>query len=41
MKSIETQGKTVDQAIELGLYKLGVTRDQVKISILGTCELIE
>ncbi|MBQ3158459.1 MAG: KH domain-containing protein, partial [Clostridia bacterium] len=34
MKSIETQGKTVDQAIELGLYKLGVTRDQVKISIL-------
>lgn len=34
MKSIETQGKTVDQAIELGLYKLGVTRDEVKISIL-------
>ena len=34
MKSIETQGKTVDQAIEIGLYKLGVTRDQVKISIL-------
>ena len=34
MKSIETQGKTVDQAIELGLYKLGVTREQVKISIL-------
>lgn len=34
MKSIETQGKTVDQAIELGLYKLGVTRDRVKISIL-------
>ena len=34
MRSIETQGKTVDQAIELGLYKLGVTRDQVKISIL-------
>ena len=34
MKSIETQGKTVDQAIELGLYKLGTTRDQVKISIL-------
>lgn len=34
MKTIETQGKTVDQAIELGLYKLGVTRDQVKISIL-------
>ena len=34
MRSIETQGKTVDQAIELGLYKLGTTRDQVKISIL-------
>lgn len=34
MKSIETQGKTVDQAIELGLYKLGVTRDQVKIKII-------
>lgn len=34
MKSIETQGKTVDQAIELGLYKLGATRDQVKISII-------
>lgn len=34
MKSIETQGKTVDQAIELGLYKLGVTRDQVKITII-------
>lgn len=34
MKSIETQGKTVDQAIELGLYKLGTTRDQVKITIL-------
>lgn len=34
MKSIETQGKTVDQAIEIGLYKLGVTRDQVKISII-------
>ena len=34
MKSIETQGKTVDQAIELGLYKLGTTRDKVKISIL-------
>ena len=34
MKSIETEGKTVDQAIEIGLYKLGVTRDQVQISIL-------
>lgn len=34
MKSIETEGKTVDQAIEIGLYKLGLTRDQVKITIL-------
>ena len=34
MKSIETQGKTVDQAIEIGLYKLGVARDDVKIEIL-------
>ncbi|MBQ7452876.1 MAG: protein jag [Clostridia bacterium] len=34
MKSIETQGKTVDQAIELGLYKLGKTRAEVKITIL-------
>lgn len=34
MKSIETQAKTVDQAIELGLYKLGTTRDQVKITII-------
>ena len=34
MKSIETQGKTSDQAIEIGLYKLGVTRDEVNIEIL-------
>ena len=34
MKSIETQGKTVDQAIEIGLYKLGLTREDVKIDIL-------
>lgn len=34
MKSIEVQGKTVDQAIEIGLYKLGVAREDVKISIL-------
>jgi spoIIIJ-associated protein len=34
MKSIETQGKTADQAIEIGLYKLGCTRDDVKIEIL-------
>ena len=34
MKSIETQGKTVDQAIEIGLYRLGLTRDDVNIEIL-------
>lgn len=34
MKSIETQGKTAEQAIEIGLYKLGVKRDEVKIEIL-------
>ncbi len=34
MKSIETQGKTVDQAIEIGLYKLELTRDDVNIEIL-------
>ncbi|MBE5755386.1 MAG: Jag N-terminal domain-containing protein [Clostridia bacterium] len=34
MKSIETQGKTVDQAIEIGLYKLGVKREDVKIDII-------
>ena len=31
MKSIETQGKTVDQAIEIGLYKLETTRENVTI----------
>ncbi len=34
MKSIETQGKTVDQAIEIGLYKLGLKREDVVIEIL-------
>ncbi len=34
MKSIETQGKTVDQAIEIGLYKLGLTREDVQIDII-------
>ncbi len=34
MKSIETQGKTTEQAIEIGLYKLGVTRDEVNIEVL-------
>ena len=34
MKSIETQGKTAEQAIEIGLYKLGVSREDVNIKIL-------
>ena len=34
MKAIETEGKTVEQAIELGLYKLGLSREQVTIQIL-------
>ena len=34
MKYIETEGKNVEQAIELGLYKLGLERDQVSIQII-------
>lgn len=34
MKSIETQGKTVEQAIEIGLYKLEVKREDVVIEVL-------
>ena len=34
MKFIETEGKTVDQAIELGLYKLGKERSEVTIQIV-------
>lgn len=34
MKSIETQGKTTEQAIEIGLYKLGVKREDVNIEVL-------
>ena len=34
MKSIETQGKTAEQAIEIGLYKLGAKREDVNIEIL-------
>lgn len=34
MNSIEVQGKTVDQAIEIGLYKLNATKDDVKIIVL-------
>ncbi len=34
MKSIETQGKTVEQAIEIGLYKLEAKRENVTIEVL-------
>lgn len=34
MKSIETEGKTTEQAIELGLYKLGITREEARIEII-------
>ncbi|MBQ8425596.1 MAG: KH domain-containing protein [Clostridia bacterium] len=41
MKSIETTGKTAEQAIELGLYKLGAKRDEVKIEILKQATLFD
>lgn len=34
MNSIDVSGKTVDQAIEIGLYKLNATKDDVKIIVL-------
>ena len=34
MNSIDVSGKTVDQAIEIGLYKLNTTRDNVKVIVL-------
>lgn len=34
MNSIDVSGKTVDQAIEIGLYKLNAKREDVKIIIL-------
>lgn len=34
MNSIEVTGKTVEQAIEIGLYKLNVTKDDVKVFVL-------
>ena len=34
MNSIEVSGKTVEQAIEIGLYKLNATKDDVKIIVL-------
>ena len=41
MKSIETSGKTAEQAIELGLYKLGVKREDVKIEIIKQAGLFD
>lgn len=41
MKSIETEGKTVEQAIELGLYKLGVKREDAKITVLKQASLFD
>ena len=34
MNSIEATGKTVEQAIEIGLYKLNTTREEVKVIVL-------
>ena len=41
MKSIETEGKTVEQAIELALYKLGAKREEVKITVLKQASLFD
>jgi spoIIIJ-associated protein len=35
MRSIEVEGKTTKEAINLALQKLGVTRDKVHIKILS------
>lgn len=35
MKSIETEGKTVKEAIQIALQKLGVTRNKVRVQILS------
>ena len=34
MNSIEVTGKTVEQAIEIGLYKLNATKEDVKVFVL-------
>lgn len=34
MNSIEVQGKTIEQAIEIGLYKLNAKKEDVKIIVL-------
>lgn len=41
MKSIETEGKTVEQAIELGLYKLGAKREDAVIDIIKPAGLFD
>ena len=41
MNSIDVSGKTVEQAIEIGLYKLNATKDDVKIIILDEGGLFE
>ena len=35
MESIEVSAKNVDQAIEIGLFKLGKTREEVKVAVLS------
>jgi len=35
MKSIETEGRTSQEAIKTALKKLGVSRNQVKVEILS------
>lgn len=35
MKSIEVEGKTTKEAIQIALQKLGVTRDKVMIKVLA------
>ena len=35
MNSIEVSAKNVEQAIEIGLFKLGVSREDVKIAVLN------
>lgn len=41
MNSIEVSAKNVDQAIEIGLFKLNVTRDDVNIIVLDEGGLFE
>jgi len=35
MKSVESQGKTAEQAVEAGLAELGTTRDKVEVEIIS------